>query len=895
MKDKIRFLINTWCNQEKYQLCHGTKISQELKISRNIVAKALNELFEENVLIKIRCRPIIFLDKEYLEKKYQKNFKKSEFDQLEEVFKFLSDDIIANDFNKLIGHDESMNQIVEKIKATVSYPPLGLPILLYGPTGTGKSFMAKLTYEYCLNQKLIEANAKFVQVNCSEYANNPELLTANLFGYKKGAFTGADKDNLGLLHHADGGILFLDEVHCLKAECQEKLFLYMDQGIYHLLGDNDNWYKSRCRIIFATTEQPEKVLLKTLLRRIPVLLTIPSLEQRGINEKLELIYSLYKSEEKRINKQIKISSNVYQLLLSYQFVGNIGELSNVIQASCVSALFKNEGGALEIHAYDLPENIVEALDANQMTMQKYQMVSLDALVPASRKNMIINFYENILSVVNNQDFYQEIKKIIDEYFEKIIFNKRDTYQNKYFLDTVSKVFDIVTGRYGFHMSHNELIAISSYFLEYNNNAYDIINWVSRNEERIVSLQKHLQLKYHQEYLISLEAYEYFKDNLNNHLDILVLCIITICLVKYINHEINDMSVAIILAHGYSTASSIAESVNKLLDTYVFDAIDMPLDVDSIEVTRKINEYIASIGKINKLYLLVDMGSLEEIYQGIEVKNIDMALINNVNTKLALTIGQGIIQKQTMKEIFATVEQENLYNLHLELNYQKEPVILCSCASGMGTANKLKEIILASLPEEIKLKVITYDYPTLIQNYATKDFLNDYNVVCVIGTLNPNIADLNFIAIEDLILNSGTNQISKYFKQYLDKDQLELFEKNILKNFSLSNVMNNLTILNPNKLLEHVSSGLDKLQEILNVKFKNQTCFGLYVHICCLVERLVTRQAIESFVDIDFEKEHRDFINMLKQAMREVETFYNVEIPSEEIEYIYEYVKNDQHA
>lgn len=54
------------------------------------------------------------------------------------------------------------------------------------------------------------------------------------FGYKKGAFTGADSDNLGLLHFADGGVLFLDEVHCLNAECQEKLFLYMDQGILSL-------------------------------------------------------------------------------------------------------------------------------------------------------------------------------------------------------------------------------------------------------------------------------------------------------------------------------------------------------------------------------------------------------------------------------------------------------------------------------------------------------------------------------------------------------------------------------------------------------------------------------------------------------------------------------------
>ena len=127
-------------------------------------------------------------------------------------------------------------------------------------------------------------------------------------------------------------------------------------------------------------------------------------------------------------------------------------------------------------------------------------------------------------------------------------------------------------------------------------------------------------------------------------------IILLCLVKYVNHENNDLTIAIILAHGYSTASSIADSANKLLDKYVFEAIDMPLDVDSIQITKKINEYVSTIGNVKKLYLLVDMGSLEDIYQGIERRNIDIALINNVNTKLALTVGQGIIQDKSMKSI-----------------------------------------------------------------------------------------------------------------------------------------------------------------------------------------------------------------------------------------------------
>ena len=183
----------------------------------------------------------------------------------------------------------------------------------------------------------------------------------------------------------------------------------------------------------------------------------------------------------------------------------------------------------------------------------------------------------------------------------------------------------------------------------------------------------------------------------------------ICIAKYTKHDANDLTVAIILAHGYSTASSIADSANRLLDNYIFDAIDMPLEIDSIQIVKKINEFLSYLKEARRLYLLVDMGSLEEIYQGIEYKNIDIALINNVNTKLALTIGQGIVQKREIPEIFDDIKKEDQYNIHIELNHKKEPIILCSCASGMGTANKLKEIILESLPANVTLKVLTYDY------------------------------------------------------------------------------------------------------------------------------------------------------------------------------------------
>ena len=134
-----------------------------------------------------------------------------------------------------------------------------------------------------------------------------------------------------------------------------------------MVGDNEKWYTSSVRLIFATTEKPQEVLLKTLLRRIPMIVTVPSLAERGSHERLQLIHSIFQDEEKRIHKSIHISSLVYRLLLSCECEGNIGELKNAIQASCVNALFASDqkSSILEIRAFNLPEKLRERKDSGK--------------------------------------------------------------------------------------------------------------------------------------------------------------------------------------------------------------------------------------------------------------------------------------------------------------------------------------------------------------------------------------------------------------------------------------------------------------------------------------------------------------------------------------------------
>ena len=144
---------------------------------------------------------------------------------------------------------------------------------------------------------------------------------------------------------------------------------------------------------------------------------------------------------------------------------------------------------------------------------------------------------------------------------------------------------------------------------------------------------------------------------------------------------------------------------------------------------------------------------------------------------------------------------------------------------MGTAEKLKQTIEDSLPLSTEISVLAYDYNELVEKGMNCTLFDNYHILCVIGTLNPNIDQLYFIPIEDLIINDTIDGFDHCIEDAMSKEQLTLFKKNILKNFSLSNIMNSLTILNPNKLLEHVADAIDRLQTILNISLANNTCFG----------------------------------------------------------------------
>ncbi|EDH9214291.1 RNA polymerase subunit sigma-54, partial [Salmonella enterica subsp. enterica serovar Agona] len=153
--------------------------------------------------------------------------------------------------------------------------------------------------------------------------SNPQLLVSHIFGHVKGAFTGATRDKFGLLSEADGGMLFLDEVHRLPPEGQEMIFYFMDTGTYGLLGETQRSRKAQILLICATTEEPNSTLLSTFLRRIPIKINIPNLAERSPGDQVDLLKYLLEIEARKINCAITIDTDSAKAIIGSSFSGNV--------------------------------------------------------------------------------------------------------------------------------------------------------------------------------------------------------------------------------------------------------------------------------------------------------------------------------------------------------------------------------------------------------------------------------------------------------------------------------------------------------------------------------------------------------------------------------------------
>jgi transcriptional regulator with GAF, ATPase, and Fis domain len=315
----------------------------------------------------------------------------------------------------IVGESKAMQQVQEFIKRVANGDSM---VLIRGESGTGKELVA-----YAIHRNSGRADGPFVAINCAAIPET--LLESELFGYEKGAFTGAIGTKRGKLEAAEGGTVFLDEIGELAPPLQAKLLRVLQQREFERVGGTRP-LKFNARVIAATNRNLEEAIKNGQFRqdlyyRLNVVSTVvPPLRERPDDIPLLAMYFAVKYAEKCKRPVKGISSEARSLLMRYSWPGNVRELENAIEHAIVLGLGD------EIALEDLPEALLETQSTQRDSMKYHDRVNelkkqliVDAM--AQKKGnyteaaKLLGLHPNYLHrLIRNLDLRSEVKRESDE-------------------------------------------------------------------------------------------------------------------------------------------------------------------------------------------------------------------------------------------------------------------------------------------------------------------------------------------------------------------------------------------------------------------------------------------------------------------------------------------------
>ncbi len=260
--------------------------------------------------------------------------------------------------SSIIYKSEVMNQVLKMVDRVA---PSSAPVLILGESGTGKELIARAVHE-----KSQRSDKPFVAINCG--ALRETLLESELFGHEKGAFTGAYNRKIGLAEAASGGTLFLDEIGELSPGIQAKLLRFIQEGEVYRVGGKEP-IKVNIRLISATNRELDSEVLKGNFRedlyyRInTITIHSPPLRRRKEDIPLLVDYFLSRGNSRVLNRGQEMSPEAMQVLMKYDWPGNIRELQNLCERLQILA------DAHAIQVTDLPDTILKP--ENKLVIGQY--------------------------------------------------------------------------------------------------------------------------------------------------------------------------------------------------------------------------------------------------------------------------------------------------------------------------------------------------------------------------------------------------------------------------------------------------------------------------------------------------------------------------------------------
>ncbi|MDU6443407.1 MAG: PRD domain-containing protein, partial [Streptococcus sp.] len=561
-----------------------------------------------------------------------------------------------------------------------------------------------------------------------------------------------------LFAKADNGLLFIDNADILPAKEQSRLFKLLETKRLYSEDMTDYIDCQHLKLILGISGDIDN----QFNQHVNMIINLPSLDERSVEEKYNIMLSLFKEEAARANRRIEVSKEVLSQLLLAHFEFNIKELGYQLTSACATAYLRviDNEKPIKVNSNDLVlrdnQKLIRELSYRQKVLNLLEDVDYVSFLPEGdsylTKHNIYHKLDKKFQEMGDVSQADSLLKEVHSHIGKIL--------SKYFkgsedgLAQLSKIVDnrLITTVSDFLQQHHIELERSRFYglcLHVNALLKDNHNQQQLSQERYVEMIKN----YPEEYLHANQLGKVLESDF--HLDLSFEETIILA-AFFINEEMVtpvSKTVLLYILHGEGTATSLAETTKTLTQANNVYGYDLQLNQDISDVRDDLKDYIANIHQGKGLIVIYDMGSIKSMLNEIALQlNIKIRRLEVPITMLGIDIARRLQMENDIDDVFHDTALE--WNRYANKEH-KERIIITLCHTGEGGALQMKQVI--DKNSRLGYKVI----PLAISD---RDLLNQevyslkkaYYIHCFVGTYDPRMLGIPFIPLRSVFDNGIDN-------------------------------------------------------------------------------------------------------------------------------------------
>ncbi len=320
-------------------------IASSLVISRNLASQYLNGLVRADLAVKAGGKPVYYFHRRSLERYLQTPVSRNVYSSIDELFERAGADSSAS-FESVVGWDLSLSECVQRLRSAMVYPPQGIPVLLAGARGTGKTLLSRAAFDYAVSEGILSASSHRVIIDCSRLRDGVVDMQNDICSAIDASCTGTSSSKFN-------GMIFFRNVEELSMQARDAvLSKFAPESTQGESTERISAFLNRqigtIRAVFSTSCDPSSLEMKELSRHFPLVVNVPGLRDRTPEERSELCLRFLKEEGRRIGVDVFISKSAFRRLSDAEYDEEVRGMRACVTSCCASAFLDHKGDRIDI-------------------------------------------------------------------------------------------------------------------------------------------------------------------------------------------------------------------------------------------------------------------------------------------------------------------------------------------------------------------------------------------------------------------------------------------------------------------------------------------------------------------------------------------------------------------